>query len=176
MLPTLILASDIHGSSFALRLLAGRAKQHQAQKILIAGDLCPPESLEFKTLLREEAETLLVRGNCDSSYAFSNAGINLPPLVQRLKWGEKTLVMTHGDRFPSPYGLDMESGDIFISGHTHIPHVVRQEDGILTINPGSTTFPRTPLGPTYALLFEEGVSIRSLDDDRPLPSLQYYFL
>ncbi|ADY14594.1 YfcE family phosphodiesterase [Sphaerochaeta globosa] len=176
MLPTLILASDIHGSAFALHLLVGRAKQYQAEKILIAGDLCPPDSPEFRTLLTQEAETLLVRGNCDGSYEFSNAKIHLPPLVQRLQWGERTLVMTHGDRFPSPYGLDMKTGDIFISGHTHTPHLARQEDGIITINPGSTTFPRTPLGPTYALLFEEGISIRSLDDDRPLPSMQYYFM
>lgn len=160
----------------ALRQLLQRAKQYQAQAILIAGDLCPTESPAFKALLSQEIETILVRGNCDGSYEFNAAGMILPPLVQRLRWGEHTLVMTHGDRFPSPYGLELQSNDIFLSGHTHTPHLMKQEDGILTINPGSTTFPRTVLGPTYALLFEEGVSIRSLDDDRPLPSLQYYFL
>lgn len=176
MHPTLILASDIHGSTAALRLLLQYAKHYQAQHILIAGDICPPSSPAFKELLSQHTDTILVRGNCDSSYDFSAAGINLPPLVQRLKWGEHSVVMTHGDRFPSPYGLDMQGGDIFISGHTHSPRLLMQEDGILHINPGSTTFPRTALGPTYALLFEDGASIRSLDDDRPLPSLQYYFL
>jgi len=176
MLPTLIVASDVHGSTVALHRLLQHAKVHRAQQILIAGDICPPSSPAFKQLLSQPVEFILVRGNCDSSYDFSSAGINLPPLVQRLQWGQYPVVMTHGDRFPSPHGLDMERGDLFISGHTHAPRLMLGEDGILHINPGSTTFPRTALGPTYALFFEEGISIRSLDDDRPLPSLQYYFL
>lgn len=176
MLPTLIVASDVHGSTVALRQLLQHAIFHRAQQILIAGDICPPASPAFKELLSQPVEFILVRGNCDSSYDFSSAGINLPPLVQRLQWGQYPVVMTHGDRFPSPHGLEMEQGGIFISGHTHAPRLMLGEDGILHINPGSTTFPRTASGPTYALFFEDGISIRSLDEDRPLPSLQYYFL
>ncbi len=176
MLSPLILASDIHGSTVALRQLIHLAHRHQARQVLVAGDICPPASPQFRELLNELADSILVRGNCDNSYDFAAAGIPLPPLVQRLQWGSRLLVMTHGDRFPSPYGLDMQSSDIFISGHTHAPRMVLQEDGILHINPGSIAFPRTSAGPTFALLYEDGASIRSLDDDRPLPSLQYYFV
>ena len=71
MHPTLILASDIHGSTAALRLLLQYAKHYQATVSL---NLC---DLMFKGALscyRHYSGP----GHCDSSYDFSAAGINLP--------------------------------------------------------------------------------------------------
>ncbi|MDY0243430.1 MAG: YfcE family phosphodiesterase [Sphaerochaeta sp.] len=173
---TLLLASDVHGSIDALSLLDQRAREHQAESILIAGDLCPSGHTHFQILLRNIPHLFLVRGNCDSSYDFSNAGIPLPPQKRRIDWLGRTIFMTHGDRIHSPFGQNLKPGDIFISGHTHTPKLQKSEDGVIWVNPGSTTYPRTPLGPTYALLDEEGISIRSLTDDQPIAGLQYHFL
>ncbi len=173
---TLLLASDLHGSLTALTLLDQRAREHQAKSILIAGDFCPSGHPHFQLLLQNIPQLLLVRGNCDSSYDFSNAGIALPPLKRSIDWQGRTIFMTHGDRIHSPFGQNLKAGDIFVSGHTHTPKLQKGEDGVIWVNPGSTTYPRTTLGPTYALFDDEGISIHKLDDDQPIPSLQYYFL
>lgn len=168
----LILASDIHGSTSALQLLIRLCDTHKAEKILIAGDLCPYDGQQINVLLHSGPHFILVRGNCDNTYAFSEAGLNLPPVIQRIEWDGRTIVMTHGDRHPSPFGLELEKGDIFVHGHTHIPHLSYTQEGFLSINPGSTTHPRSSLGPTYALLEETQVSIRSLDKDQVLQVLE----
>ena len=175
MTGTIILSSDIHGSLPALNQLLERAKEHQAPTLLIAGDLCPSEDPAFVSLLHSGPHVVLVRGNCDNGYAFNQAKLPLPPLSRSIPYNDCTLLLTHGDRFPSPYGFSLKRGDMFVFGHTHHPKVQRDKDGILLINPGSTTFPRTPLGPTYAVLDHEGVSIRSLDDGKPLTGYQYLF-
>ena len=175
MTPTYLITSDIHGSLRVLERLLEKARRFNAEAILIAGDLCPSDNPLFSALLHQEVPMHLVRGNCDSSYEFSNASLNLPPLVWRAPWKGRGLVMTHGDRYPSPYGLDLKKGDIFLYGHTHVPKVQLDADGILLLNPGSPTYPRTSLGPSYAILDGEGVSVRAFDDDRFLPSLQYDF-
>jgi len=173
--PTFLITSDIHGSLRVLERLFDKARTFNVDAILIAGDLCPPDNPLFSALLHQEIPIHLVRGNCDSSYEFSSAALPLPPLVWKTAWKGRELVMTHGDRFPSPYGLDLKKGDIFLYGHTHVPKVQQNAEGILMINPGSPTYPRTSLGPSYAILDGEGVSVRAFDDDRFLPSLQYDF-
>ncbi len=174
-LPTYIVTSDLHGSAGALSLLVAKAKAVQAAAILVAGDLVPQENPTFRQLLLEAPLVYLVRGNCDSSYAFHQAGLTLPPLLLRLPWGSRTILMTHGDQLPYSEELNLQKGDLFISGHTHLPRLQETSGGILLVNPGSPTYPRTALGPTYAILDADGVSIRTFDDDRPIPLLQYYF-
>jgi hypothetical protein len=175
MSSTLLLCSDIHGSFSALNLLVKRSEEHQAQAILIAGDLCPSEDLRMSMLLKNANNVILVRGNCDSSYAFSQAQLTYPPINQTIAWEGRTILLTHGDRFPSPFSLPLQKGDIFISGHTHHPKIQLNNEGILHINPGSPTFPRTPLGPTYAVLDNTSVSLRSLDDAALISGYQYFF-
>lgn len=175
MTPTFLLSSDIHGSIPALTQLLERAEEHQAQAILIAGDLCPSDDPRLSYLLQNASNIILVRGNCDSSYAFSQAGLPLPPINRTIAWGPRTILLTHGDRFPSPYGLSLKSGDIFVSGHTHHPKIQMDSEGILRINPGSPAFPRTTLGPTYAVLDGDGVSLRNVVDGKAIPSYQYFF-
>ncbi|NCC63591.1 MAG: metallophosphoesterase [Spirochaetia bacterium] len=172
---SLLLCSDIHGSFSALELLLARAEEHQAQAIVIAGDLCPSEDLRMSILLKNASKVILVRGNCDNSYAFSQAQLTYPPIIQTLAWEGRTVLITHGDRFPSSYSLPLKKGDVFVSGHTHQPKIQMNEEGILHINPGSAAFPRTPLGPTYAVLESTQVSIRSLEDAQAIPAYQYFF-
>ncbi|MGE4453096.1 MAG: YfcE family phosphodiesterase [Sphaerochaeta sp.] len=176
MSDTLLLTSDLHGSLSALRMIAQRAKDHDVGTILLSGDFCPSGGPQFQELLQNLPPLVLVRGNCDTSYDFSNAGTALPPLSRTLSWGEKTILITHGDRITSVQGMHLKPGDIFLSGHTHVPKLERREDGVIWVNPGSPTYPRTALGQTYGLLDERGISIRTLQEDKPIATLQYYFL
>lgn len=143
--------------------------------VLLGGDLCPPENPLFSlSLANSPVEILQVRGNCDSSYDFSKAQIFFPPLTRKIPFGKRTILLTHGDRYPSPYGLGLQRGDIFISGHTHTPQLHTDAMGIICVNPGSPTFPRNTLGPTYGILDAEGIRILSFRDDGSIAELKTY--
>jgi putative phosphoesterase len=167
-IPTIIAASDIHGSDEAFQLLLSRIAEHHGDELFLAGDIgissLPDLSLCPYSLT-------LVRGNCDSSYGFSEAGRMLPPLVQRVPWNGRTVVMTHGDRWPSPYGLDMQADDIFIFGHIHVPRLYRDPNGVVILNPGSTTYPRDGYPASYAVMETQCITIHRLLDDKELQIL-----
>ena len=70
-----------------------------------------------------------------------------------------TFFLTHGHRYSVRYGDEdaveaaRENGaDILVYGHTHVPEI-RQDGGILVLNPGSLTFPRQRgFRPTFIIL------------------------
>ncbi|HKL59509.1 MAG TPA: YfcE family phosphodiesterase [Sphaerochaeta sp.] len=172
---TIIFGSDLHGSLSALTSLLEKAEKLHASMLLLGGDLCPPENNLFKIAFSNSPiEIVHVRGNCDNAYAFSMAQIPLPPLTHKLMFGERTILLTHGDRYPSPYGLGLKKGDIFISGHTHTPQLHTDAMGIICVNPGSTTFPRNVLGPTYGIIDRDSIRILSLKDDICITELKNY--
>ncbi|MGE4583591.1 MAG: YfcE family phosphodiesterase [Sphaerochaeta sp.] len=175
MASSFLITGDIHGDHRILHMLQSRARQVHAQAILIAGDLTPTEDPVFRELFSQDPPSILVKGNCDTSYSFDQAGITLPPLIQRFQWEGREVVMTHGDRYPSPYGLHMHPGDIFISAHTHVPRIYLNEEGILLINPGSPTYPRSTLGATYAVLETQKASVYRLQEEDPVAGCTYYF-
>ena len=73
--------------------------------------------------------------------------------------GKHRIFMTHGHKYRVGYGIDnlvykaMENNaDIVMFGHTHVP-MVRYEDGIIVVNPGSATQPREyPYKPSYVIM------------------------
>ena len=73
--------------------------------------------------------------------------------------GRHRIFMTHGHKYRVAYGIDnlvykaMENNaDIVMFGHTHVP-MVRYEDGITIVNPGSATSPREyPYKPSYVIM------------------------
>ncbi len=82
---------------------------------------------------------MAVRGNCD----FENIEKELLFDVEG-----KSIFVCHGDTYGVKYGMyEIEkkareiNADIVVFGHTHTPFV-KEKDGILYINPGSTSLPR----------------------------------
>ncbi|MGL5711804.1 MAG: metallophosphoesterase family protein [Paraclostridium sp.] len=82
---------------------------------------------------------MAVRGNCD----FENIESELLFDVE-----EKNIFVCHGDIYGVKYGMhELEKkarekqADIVVFGHTHTPYI-KEKDGILYINPGSTSLPR----------------------------------
>lgn len=171
----IVFGSDLHGSLPALTALLEKAEGLQATHLLLGGDLCPPDNNLFKmAIANSPLEILQVRGNCDNAYNFAKAQLPLPPLMHKFPFGERTVLLTHGDRYPSPYGLGLKKGDIFISGHTHTPQLHTDAMGIICVNPGSTTFPRNILGPTYGIIDSTSIRILSLKDDVCITELKVY--
>ncbi len=161
---TVLITADLHGSLEALHAVIERAAVDGAGHLIIAGDLCPGDDPAFKILLSQAPSLTVVRGNCDSTYAFSRSGLTYPPRLAQRAWRGRTLLVSHGDFFfePSHYGL--KSGDIVISGHTHVPLLEIDTHGILHINGGSPAMARSRWGRTYALLRSDEASIHRVSD------------
>lgn len=82
-----------------------------------------------------------VKGNCDYE--------NKYPKEQILLLKNKKIFITHGDSYGVKYGMNniyykgKELGaDIVLFGHTH-KHCIEKYDGILFMNPGSVSMPRS---------------------------------
>ena len=124
--------SDTHG------YLDPRVLEHFAEvnEIWHAGDIGSAMVLQH---LREFKPTRAVYGNMDSGdvrYSLSE--------FYRFRVEEVNVLMTHIGGYPNAYApgikqvLSEEMPDIFISGHSHILKVMRdQQLGLLHLNPGA---------------------------------------
>ncbi len=158
-----IITSDIHGEGEGIMLIKRAASHYKAEGILSAGDQCPRDDDPFWKSL------IAVRGNCDRFYEYGD--IPFPPLSRREEIYGRTIVMTHGDRMYTD-DFDLKIGDIFISGHTHVP-VLKEENGIYIVNPGSPSRPRSSSGPTAVLFDALGLCLFSLLDLTILSKLAF---
>lgn len=88
-----------------------------------------------------------VRGNCDP---FSDA-----PLSYTVNWHGRRFLLLHGHtvsgRLPLLYAAKEANADAVLFGHSHVPFE-ETVDGVLLLNPGSLSRPRTSKGPSVALL------------------------
>jgi len=120
--------SDTHGN---LRPDAFEALK-QADHILHAGDVGDPEVLEA---LERLAPLSCVRGNMDGG-AWSKS---LPP-SEMVELGGKVIYLVH-----DLYTMDIDpltaGVEVIVSGHTHQSEI-RNDQGILYLNPGSASYGR----------------------------------
>lgn len=134
--------SDLHGSLDA----RVPAAFDGVSRILCAGDICR-DGLLFE--LGAIAPVVAVSGNCDAGRLV----LETPPPVATLTVDGVTIVMVH-DRHT--LGTVPSGTDVVVFGHSHLP-LVQHADGVLWLNPGSSTQPRrSPLGKSVALLDVRG--------------------
>ena len=161
-----LIVSDIHGSEEGMLLVRQAIEHFHPEGIISAGDQCPdPLYSAFYSSL------IAVRGNCDRFYEYYD--IPFPPLSREIKLYGKRIVITHGHE-AAPDDFDLQKGDIFISGHTHVPSLY-EEDGVVFCNPGSPSRRRSSSGPTAAALSDEGLFLFSLLDFSTLKAIRFSF-
>ncbi len=168
----LMIASDIHGSSYYCRKMIEAYRQEKADRLLLLGDLLyhgPRNDLpkdynpkEVISMLNEiKNELLCVRGNCDTEV--DQMVLDFPILAEYclLELDGHTIFATHGHNF-SPDNLPMlKEGDILLNGHTHIP--ANQNMGTYTyMNPGSISIPKEGSAHGY-MIYDGEFRWRSLD-------------
>ena len=164
----IMIASDIHGSAFFCRKLTDAFSKELPQKLLLLGDILyhgprnalPDEYSPQKTaeLLNALSERILcVRGNCDSEV--DQMLLKFPIMADYclLCIDSTTVFATHGHIYNKDNLPPIQSGDVFISGHTHIPVAEASGDsGVLFLNPGSVSIPKENSRNGY-MVFENGV-------------------
>lgn len=165
----ILIASDIHGSEYRAKQIYDIWKEGNFDRVFLLGDLLYhgprndlPEYYRPKgviPLLSEMKDSIVaVRGNCDAEVDQMVLPFPIMDDSKEVVINNKKVFLMHGH-----HDLDYKDADIVMSGHTHIP-VLEERDGVLFLNPGSTTIPKNGSAPSYAVWDDNGISIISLDD------------
>ena len=176
----LMIASDLHGSAPACRKLLDIFAASGAERLILLGDLLYhgprndlPEGYDPKAviaMLSECADKLFcVRGNCDTEV--DQMVLPLPILAETalLFVDGRTWFAAHGHRAgANPTANDLPklpAGSVVLTGHTHIPVLETNENGILLLNPGSVSIPKGGFAPSYAVYEDGRFAVVSLDGE-----------
>jgi len=166
--------SDLHGDMGMLRMAIARAEKEQADTILFAGDLGLQHSAMISQFIKlSSIPFLLVSGNCDSPWEFSDMQMVIPPQYRTIPFGSRTIFLSHGHRFGywKEAPIDLLERDIFITGHTHIPRLNHAEGSPWEVNPGSASRPRSGSEPSYAIITDEEIRIKEIMTGLTIPRL-----
>ena len=160
----LVIASDIHGSAYWCRKLLDVIEQEQPEKIILLGDLlyhgprndlprdyAPKQVIPMLSGLQDKI--LAVRGNCEAEV--DQMVLPFPCMADYalLNCDGLNLYLTHGHLWNPDHLPPMQSGSIFLSGHTHVK-MDCMNNGIRCINPGSVSIPKD--GSNSCIVYENG--------------------
>lgn len=135
-----------------------------------------PESYqpkELANLLKRRVDVVYVRGNCDS---------DVDEMVIEKDLSEKSRVVSFdGYRFYIVHGYEETEEEriqqakyrdcqVVISGHTHVKKL-EENDGIVVLNPGSTTIPKDG-SRSYAYYENDELCLWDMDQNRVIKKLK----
>ena len=177
-----LIASDIHGRLQAAKRLDAILTSFAPERVVLLGDYLyngPRNGVPFDydpmavcTILNKWAKIIIgVRGNCDS---------RIDQTLLRFPMDDSQTIYLNGYRCDMIHGdllsgdlVDVQRGDILMFGHTHVP-MLKTEDGVTYLNPGSIAFPKQGQPASYAVMINNHLEIRSLDGDETLAFLDLY--
>ena len=177
-----LIASDIHGRLQATKRLEACIHRFGPDRIVLLGDYLyngPRNGVPFdydpmatSTILNRYAKIITgVRGNCDS---------RIDQSILRFPFEDSAVFYANGYRCDLIHGdllstdlLNVERGDILMYGHTHVP-VLKREDGVVYLNPGSIAFPKQGYPASYAVMIGNLLEVRRLEDDATFLSMELY--
>ena len=175
-----LIASDIHGSEKAALELKKRYLEINPDLLILLGDLLYhgprndlPEGYNPKAVIAILSELkdkiIAVRGNCEAEVDQMVLPFSCLSESAVVFADDKKIFLTHGhiwsmDKHPD--GID-----VFMQGHTHIP-VLKEENGIIYLNPGSTSIPKGGNPPSYAIWKDGSLEILNLYTNNPIASLE----
>ena len=165
----LFIASDIHGDYKRAEEIHNIWLNGNFDHLILLGDLLyhgprndlPPFYNPKKVIpiLSEMKDSIIaVRGNCDAEV--DQMVLPFPILEDRreMEADGKKILLVHGH-----HEIDTTGFSVVMSGHTHIP-VLEEREGVVFLNPGSTTIPKGGSVPSYAVWDGGRISIISLDN------------
>lgn len=168
-----LVVSDIHGALSGAQAILNAKEHHHIDNILCLGDIlyhgprndlpedyAPKKVIEIMNSLKDNI--ISVRGNCEAEV--DQMVLEFPCMADynAFYMNERKIFLTHGHIY-SPNNLPtLREGDIFLSGHTHIP-TTDNKNGIYLLNPGSISLPKQNHPRTYAVLSDTDFTIYTLD-------------
>ena len=161
-----MIASDIHGSAHYCRQLLAALERERADRLLLLGDLLyhgprndlpqgydPKEVIALLTSVKDRV--FCVRGNCEAEV--DQMVLPFPVLADYCLLEQKGHVIfaTHGHHYNLETPPLLQSGDVLLHGHTHIP-AKDNSLGFWYLNPGSVAIPKENSPHSYMTL-EDGL-------------------
>lgn len=164
--------SDIHGSIEALKTIDSQMRALEIDILLAAGDFAGTAHQEFSRLLSSMPwEILAVQGNCDAEEDGQFYGFSLPH-YRKIPFNRRNILLTHGHIKIRGASAGLQEGDIFVSGHTHIPCLEVSPEGIILMNPGSAVLPRENHPPSFGLITDTVIELRHLGSRRCIKKIK----
>lgn len=170
------ICSDIHGSAERMSAALKQFQQLNCDYILLLGDILyhgprnplPPghNPQAVASMLNEYAAHIIAcRGNCEAEV--DQVMLHFPVLCDSAQifdtcGGAHRIFLSHGHIWSPEKLPPLTAGDIFLSGHTHIP-VLEHREGIILCNPGSISLPKGGSQPGFAIYTPEKLSLHTLD-------------
>jgi putative phosphoesterase len=180
----ILVCSDIHGSKRAGDLIKTLDSNYNFEKIIILGDFLyngprnkvpsdydPNYLIDVFNSLKNKI--VAVRGNCDADVDLMVLKFEIPKFreeIIKINGIDYKFFLTHGD-IEDLYIFEPKNNEIIIKGHTHIKVFKRNENGGITLNPGSMTFPKNhpskkdnPLNKSF-IIIDENVRLYEFEYD-----------
>ena len=169
----LLIASDIHGSSFYCRKLLEAYEKENAQRMVLLGDIlyhgprndlpkdyAPKEVIAMLNPMKNDI--CAVRGNCEAEV--DQMVLDFPVMADYcvILEGNRTIYATHGHVYNEGHLPPLKEGDILIHGHTHVLRAEKKEHYTI-LNPGSVSIPKEGNPPSYAILENGDFRIKGFD-------------
>lgn len=163
-----LVVSDIHGCRPALEKVLAFYKKEKYDMMLVLGDMLNygprngvPEGLDamgIAGLLNAMADSIVaVRGNCDSEVDQMVLPFPVVSDYAAVYADGLTMYLSHGHRQVPP----LLKGDIYLTGHTHVPLI--EDCGYLHLNPGSVSLPKENSERGYILYENKVFYFKTLD-------------
>lgn len=168
-----LVVSDIHGALSGAEAMAEAYAYHQASMVLCLGDIlyhgprndlpsdyAPKKVIPIMNRFKEKI--IAVRGNCEAEV--DQMVLDFPCMSDycAMPFNDHKLFMSHGHIYGPDHLPVLEEGDLFLSGHTHIP-ATGQKDGIWLLNPGSISLPKQNHPRSYGILNKDGFTVYTLN-------------
>ncbi|WP_220718173.1 phosphodiesterase [Agarivorans litoreus] len=176
----LFVCSDIHGDYQALLLTLAAFERSGASHLVCLGDVLNhgprnpvPEHYaptKVAAALNRIAEHIIaVRGNCDSEVDQALCEFPLLAEYNQLLLASRKVFLCHGHTYNPSKLPPLAEGDLFVSGHSHVPQADYQEK-CFVLNPGSVSMPRQGWPRSYALIDETKMQVINLSGNEVLLS------
>ena len=164
-----LVISDIHGALHGANMMLDAFSHHHCDWILCLGDILyhgprndVPDDYAPKKVIdimnKQTDRITSVRGNCEAEVDQMVLSFPCMSDANTIFIGQKRIFMTHGHLFSKDNLPPLNHGEVFLSGHTHIP-VAENINGIFLCNPGSASLPKENHPCTYGILDENGFVI-----------------
>jgi hypothetical protein len=147
----LLVLSDTHGDAYVLEIVLNWAQDFPKSGGINAAVFLGDGISDLPRCASGfSCEWKLVRGNNDFDFAL--------PLSDVFDFGGHRFYFCHGHRaslysgfFNLVAAAKNNNADVALFGHTHVPYH-KNVDGILLVNPGSLSRPRSDAGATFAVI------------------------
>ena len=160
----ILIISDIHGDYEDLYEIT---KKETFDQIVILGDLFSYGFSDNKDkiinlLQKYKNKLILIKGNCDSLINYEAYTLQKYDVIT-LPFNNHLVTFTHGDKYSKGF-LPSYHGDIFMSGHTHIPMLIKEHE-IIYCNPGSLGKPRGGSSKGYIIYEDDKIMLKNINNN-----------